>query len=213
MADPIHIIDNNILAYPPAQPEVAVEAPIPEPPRNVNPNIEAINAYMQNPTPENLEQTLRYMRENHVNPTTILYYALSVGNAPLIEGLFSLVGNTRQDKVNLANYYPGDSAWGETPLTTALTNPNDENIIPILEVLLKNGANPNLETDGRSNFFDSVYQDEQDSQGLGDQDRLDYLQRVRNLVRQYNHECPERFRRHHMGGKRKKKKTKRKKRI
>ena len=34
-----------------------------------------------------------------------------------------------------------------------------------------------------------------DSGALGQQDRLDYLQRVRNLARQYNHRCPREFER------------------
>ena len=85
-------------------------------------------------------------------------------------------------------------------------------------MLLRNGADPNLVADGRSNFFDAIYQDEMDSEGLGEQDRLDYLQRVRNLARQYNHTSPPEFERrvrdqdldpnNIIGGKKKRKRTK-----
>ena len=118
----------------------------------------------------------------------------------------------------MGHLHPGDDAWGETPLTSALTNPNDDNILPILEVLFRNGADPNLVADGRLNFFDTIYQDEMDSGALGQQDRLDYLQRVRNLARQYNHRSPPEFQRRDqdldldpnniIGGKKKRKRTK-----
>jgi hypothetical protein len=209
MADRIQIIDDNIRGPDPAP----AAGPAPVPNRPVNPVIQAIDTYMGDQTQENLGNVPRIIRENHEDPRHYLSYAVSVGNADLVEELINSVGNTREQRADAANYYPGDDAWGETTLTTALTNPNDDNILPILEVLLRNGADPNLVADGRSNFFDTIYQDEMDSGALGQQDRLDYLQRVRNLARQYNHRSPPEFQRRDqdpnniIGGKKKRKRT------
>ena len=211
MADRIHIIDNNIRGPDPAP--AAGPAPAPE-----RPVIQAIDTYMGNQTQENLANVSIIIGENNEDPRRYLSYAVSVGNANLVEKLIQLAGDTREERVEAANYYPGDDAWGETLLTNALTNPNDDNILPILEVLLRNGADPNLVADGRSNFFDTIYQDEQDSEALGEQDRLDYLQSVRNLASQYNRVSPPEFQRrvqdqdldpnNIIGGKKKRKRTK-----
>ena len=213
MADRIHIIDNNIRGPEPAP---AAGGPVQE-----RPVIQAIDTYMGNQTQENLDNVSSIIGENNEDPRRYLSYAVSVGNANLVEELIGLAGDTREERVEAANYYPRDDAWGETLLTNALTNPNDNNILPILEVLLRNGADPNLEADGRSNFFNAIYQDEQDSEALGEQDRLDYLQSVRNLASQYNRVSPPEFQRrvqdldpnniNIIGGKKKRKRTQKKK--
>ena len=205
MADRIQIIDNNIRGPPPGP------APAPAP---VGPVIQAINTYMRSQTQENLDNVSTII--GHEDPRRYLSYAVSKGNADLVEELIKSTGNTIEQRADAANYYPGDDAWGETPLTNALTNQNDDNILPILEVLLRNGADPNLVADGRLNFFDTIYQDEMDSEALGEQDRLDYLQRVRDLARQYNRVPPPEFERivrgqNIIGGKKKKKKRTQKK--
>ena len=202
MADRIYIINNNIRGPDPA-------------PAAERPEIQAINTYMRNQTEANLDNVSRIIRENNEDPRRFLSYAVSVGNANLVQKLIELAGNSREERAEAANYIREED-WGETPLTNALTNPNDDNILPILEVLFRNGADPNLVADGRSNFFDAIYQDEMDSEGLRQQDRLDYLlQRVRNLARQYNHRCPREFERRDqdldpnniIGGKKKRKRT------
>lgn len=215
MADRIQIIDDNIPGPGPAP----AAGPAPALNRPVNPVIQAIDTYMGNQTEANLDNVSRIIRENHEDPRHFLSYAVSVGNANLVQKLIELAGNSREERAEAANYYPGDDAWGETPLTGALTNPNADNILPILEVLFRNGADPNLVADGRLNFFDTIYQDEQDSVGLGQQDRLDYLQSVRNLATRYNHISPPEFQRRDqdldpnnmIGGKKKKKRTQKKK--
>lgn len=218
MDDRIHIIDDNIRGPDPAP----AAGPAPALNRPVNPVIQAIDTYMGNQTQANLDNVSRIIRENNEDPRHFLSYAVSEGNANLVQKLIELAGNSREERAEAANYIREED-WGETPLINALTNPNNDNILPILRVLFRNGADPNLVADGRSNFFDAIYQDEMDSEPLGQQDRMNFLQSVRNLAREYNHVSPPEFQRrvrdqnqdldpnNIIGGKKKRKRTQKKK--
>ena len=61
-----------------------------------NPEIQAINTYMRNQTEANLDNVSRIIRENNEDPRRFLSYAVSVGNANLVE--INRVGENQERK-------------------------------------------------------------------------------------------------------------------
>ena len=156
---------------------------------------ELMDNYMINNTSQNLDNIFNHIRQHNLNPSDFLVYAVARTNKRVVEALFDIAQKNGLNLKNMANITFGD--YGDTVLSEALLNGDLQESKKIIRILLENGANPNLETDGRMNFFKVIYEDEMNSADLPY--RMTFLQNVRNmLTNKFQHNCPRqhlRFRR------------------
>ena len=195
----------------------------------------AINRYMQNKNDMNFDRIFNEIREYNLDPARFIMHACSNTTARVVEGLLDLVRKNaameaEREGVNVeaaakravtaaANMTTNDG-YGETPLVATLQNPDTQQIEEIVRVLVEHGANPNLETDDRENFFHAIYEDEMNSDDLPG--RMAMLQRIRDFLNEKQFNSPRIYQRFRpqaaaaavqqaaaapIGGKKKKKKT------
>ena len=193
----------------------------------------AINRYMQNKNNANFDRIFNEIRQYNLDPARFIMHACSNTTARVVDGLLDLVrknaaleaeregGNVEaaaKRAVTAAVNMTTDDGYGETPLVASLQNPDTQQIEEIVRVLVEHGANPNLETDDRENFFNAIYEDEMNSGDLPG--RMAMLQRIRDFLNEKQFNSPRIYQRFRpqaaaapqaqaapIGGKKKKMKT------
>jgi hypothetical protein len=191
----------------------------------------AINRYMQNKNDANFDRIFNEIREYNLDPARFIMHACSNTTARVVDGLLDLVRKNaameaEREGVNVeaaakravtaAVNMTTNDGYGETPLVASLQNPDTQQIEDIVRVLVEHGANPNLETDDRENFFNAIYEDEMNSGDLPG--RMAMLQRIRDLLNKKQFNSPRIYQRFRpqaqaapqagpIGGKKKKMKT------
>ena len=166
----------------------------------------AINRYMRNKNDTNFDRIFNEIREYELDPARFMLRASSDTNARVVDGLLDLVRKraameAEREGVNVeaavkravtaaANISP-DDVYGETPLVASLINNNTQEREKIVRILLEHGADPNLTTDGRENFFNAIYEDEMNSDDLPE--RMASLQRIRDLLNEKQFNSPPQF--------------------
>lgn len=163
----------------------------------------AINRYMQNKNDANFDRIFNEIRQYNLDPARFIMHACSNTTARVVDGLLDLVRKNaaleaEREGVNVeaaakravtaAVNMTTNDGYGETPLVASLQNPDTQQIEEIVRVLVEHGANPNLETDDRENFFNAIYEDEMNSGDLPG--RMAMLQRIRDFLNEKQFNSP-----------------------
>ena len=163
----------------------------------------AINRYMQNKNDANFDRIFNEIRQYNLDPTRFIMHACSNSTARVVDGLLDLVRKNaameaEREGVNVeaaaeravttAVNMTSNDGYGETPLVASLQNPDTQQIEDIVRVLVEHGANPNLITDNRENFFHAIYEHEMNSGDLPG--RMAMLQRIRDFLNEKQFNSP-----------------------
>lgn len=154
-----------------------------------------MDQYMINRNNQNFDSIFDQIRIDELDPPDLIFYAVRKTNKRVVEGLFDIARKNGFNLVNMANGTYG--GYGDTVLSDALTNENRQASEEIIRVLLKNGANPNKEADGL-HFYWHIKEAEQDFPD--DRDYMAFLQRVRDMLNEFQFNCPDVYQRFRRAG-------------